>query len=81
MLPLIVRIPTMRLNPRASLQLLKRAQSISISQRTSNRQQQTLIRGGLALIAIGGTGYILNKVIPSMIFSHCSTIFNSVGSE
>lgn len=71
MLPLVARIPAMRLNPRASLQLLKRGQSISISQRSAaERQRQALIRGGIALVAIGGTGYILNKVIssPSMLF-------------
>ncbi|CAF1130373.1 unnamed protein product, partial [Didymodactylos carnosus] len=43
----------------------KRYESISISQRASNRQQQALIRGGLAVVAIGGVGYLLNKVLNS----------------
>ena len=62
MLPLLVRVPTMRLSSAAPLQILKRTQSIAVHQRASNRQQQALIRGGLALVAIGGTGYVLNKV-------------------
>ena len=62
MLPLLVRIPTMRLTSSAPLQVLKRTQSISVSQRASNRQQQALLRGGLAVVAIGGAGFILNKV-------------------
>lgn len=71
MLSLITRIPTMRSNPRASLQLLKRAQSISLSQRAAaDRQRQALIRGGIALVAIGSTGYILNKVLlPTNLFT------------
>lgn len=72
MLPLITRIPTMRLNPRTSLQLLKRAQSISLSQKAAaDRQRQALIRGGIALVAIGSTGYILNKVLSQI------NLFNS----
>ena len=62
MLPLLVRIPTMRLSSSTSLQVLKRTQSITINQRVANRQQQTLIRGGIAIVAIGGVGYLLNKV-------------------
>jgi hypothetical protein len=62
MLPLLARLPTMRLSSSASLQVLKRTQSIAINQRASNRQQQVLIRGGIALVAIGGAGYLLNKV-------------------
>lgn len=62
MLPLLLRVPTMRLSSTAPLQFLKRTQSIAVHQRASNRQQQALIRGGLALVAIGGTGYVLNKV-------------------
>jgi hypothetical protein len=62
MLPLLVRLPTMRLSASASQQILKRTQSIAVHQRASNRQQQALIRGGLALVAIGGAGYVLNKV-------------------
>lgn len=62
MLPLLARLPTMRLSSSASLRVLKRAQSISINQRAANRQQQALIRGGIALVAVGGAGYLLNKV-------------------
>jgi len=65
MLPLLVRLPTMRLGSSASLQVLKRTQSIAVHQRASNRQQQALIRGGIALVAIGGAGYLLNKVLNS----------------
>jgi hypothetical protein len=62
MLSLFVRSPAMRIHTQASLQILKRTQSIAVHQRASQRQQQALIRGGLALVAIGGTGYLLNKV-------------------
>ncbi len=62
MLPLLTRLPTMRLSSSASLQILKRTQSIAINQRAANRQQQALIRGGIAIVAIGGAGYLLNKV-------------------
>jgi len=62
MLPLLVRLPTMRLSSSASLQILKRTQSIAVNQRASSRQQQALIRGGIAVVAIGGAGYLLNKV-------------------
>lgn len=62
MLRLLVRIPAMRLNSSAPLQVLRRTQSIAVNQRAANRQQQALIRGGVALIAIGGAGYLLNKV-------------------
>jgi hypothetical protein len=62
MLRLLVRIPAMRLNSSAPLQVLRRTQSIAVNQQAANRQQQALIRGGVALIAIGGAGYLLNKV-------------------
>ena len=62
MLPLLARLPTVRLNLSASFGVLKRTQSIAINQRAANRQQQTLIRGGLALVGVGGAGYLLNKV-------------------
>jgi len=62
MLPLLIRLPTMRLTSSASLQVLRRTQSIAVHQRAANRQQQALIRGGVALVAIGGAGYLLNKV-------------------
>jgi hypothetical protein len=62
MLPLLARVPTMRLSSSASFQILKRTQSIAVNQRAANRQQQALIRGGIALVAIGGAGYLLNKV-------------------
>lgn len=62
MLPLLARVPTMRLTSTASLQLLKRTQSIAVNERASNRQTQALIRGGIALVAVGGAGYLLNKV-------------------
>ena len=65
MLPLLVRLPTMRLGSSTTLQVLKRTQTISINQRASNRQQQALIRGGVALVAIGGAGYLLNKILNS----------------
>ena len=45
MLPLLVRIPTMRLSSSASLQVLRLTQSIAVNQRAANRQQQALIRG------------------------------------
>ena len=63
MLRLLVRTPAMHLRSSTPLQILKRNQSISINQQAANRQQQTLIRGGIALIAVGGVGYLLNKVI------------------
>ena len=62
MLPLLARVPTMRLSSSTALQVLRRTQSININQRVANRQQQALIRGGVALVAIGGVGYLLNKV-------------------
>lgn len=62
MLPLLIRVPTMRLSSSTSLQVLKRTRSIAVNQRAANQQQQTLIRGGIALVAIGGAGYLLNKV-------------------
>lgn len=62
MLPLLVRIPTVCLRSSTSLQVLKRTQSITINQQAANRQQQALIRGGIAIVAIGGAGYLLNKV-------------------
>ncbi|CAF1091028.1 unnamed protein product [Adineta ricciae] len=65
MLPLLVRVPTMRLGPSLSHQVLKRTQSIAVSQRAANRQQQALVRGGVALVAIGGAGYLLNKILNS----------------
>ncbi|CAF0954485.1 unnamed protein product [Rotaria sordida] len=65
MLPLLARLSTMRLNSSASLRILKRTQSIAVNQRSANRQQQALIRGGIALVAVGGAGYLLNKVLNS----------------
>ena len=62
MLPLLIRVPTMRLSSSTSLQVLKRTRLIAVNQRAANQQQQTLIRGGIALVAIGGAGYLLNKV-------------------
>lgn len=62
MLHLLARVPTMRVASTVSHHLLKRTQSIAINQRAANRQQQALIRGGIGLVAIGGAGYLLNKV-------------------
>jgi len=74
MLPLLARLPTMRLSSSASLQILKRTQSIAINQRVSNRQQQALIRGGIAIVAVGGAGYLLNKVGNKIIYLFISLI-------
>jgi hypothetical protein len=74
MLPLLARLPTMRLSSSASLQILKRTQSIAINQRASNRQQQALIRGGIAIVAVGGAGYLLNKVRNKIIYLFISLI-------
>ncbi|CAF1130075.1 unnamed protein product [Adineta steineri] len=65
MLPLLVRLPTMRLGSSLSLQVMRRSQSIAVNSRAANRQQQALIRGGIAIVAIGGAGYLLNKVLNS----------------
>ena len=62
MLPLLTRLPTMRLASSVPLHMLKRTQSIAVNQRAANRQQQALIRGGIALVAVGSAGYLLNKV-------------------
>ncbi len=75
MLPLLVRLPTMRLSSSASLRVLKRTQSIAVNQRAANRQQQALIRGGVALVAIGGAGYLLNKVKTKRIYSSLCNLF------
>jgi hypothetical protein len=75
MLRLLVRIPTMRLNSSASLQVLRRTQSIAVNQQAANRQQQALIRGGVALVAIGGAGYLLNKVKTKRIHSLLCDLF------
>jgi hypothetical protein len=75
MLPLLVRLPTMRLSSSASLRVLKRTQSIAVNQRAANRQQQALIRGGVALVAIGGAGYLLNKVKTKRIYSSVYAIY------
>ncbi|CAM4907674.1 unnamed protein product [Rotaria socialis] len=42
---------------------LLRTQSIAVNQRAANRQQQALIRGGIAFVAVGSAGYLLNKVL------------------
>lgn len=75
MLPLLVRVPTMRLSSSTSLQVLRRAQSITMNQQAANRQQQALIRGGIALVAIGGAGYLLNKVSSIKMISSLKSYF------
>lgn len=62
MLPILGRLPTLRVSARSTLQILKRPQSLSINEKVANRQRQALLRGGLAIVAIGGTGYLLHKV-------------------
>lgn len=79
MLPLLARLPTMRLGSSTTLQVLKRTQTISINQRASNRQQQALIRGGVALVAIGGAGYLLNKILNSPAVMVPSSVTQSKG--
>ncbi|UJR23222.1 hypothetical protein I4U23_026241 [Adineta vaga] len=77
MLPLLIRLPTMRLSSSLSHQVLKRTQSIAVNQRAANRQQQALIRGGVALVAIGGAGYLLNKVLNSPTIAAPGTLTKS----
>ncbi|CAF4497128.1 unnamed protein product [Rotaria sp. Silwood2] len=77
MLSIVARSSIVRLNSLATLRVLTRAQSIVVEQGSVNRQRQAFIRSGLAIVAIGGTGYLLNKILNNPTIVESTTEQNS----
>ncbi|CAF3639140.1 unnamed protein product [Rotaria sp. Silwood1] len=80
MLSIFTRSRIVRFNSSATLRLLTRAESIVIEQGSVNRQRQAFIRGGLAIVAIGSTGYLLNKTLnnPTIVETNAQQKFKQV---